>query len=251
MFGNRFEMKVTRLKVGLALVALSLLSAAPAGAQAVYNVTFNTSSVSGTPGYLDIEFNPGSGASQAATAQVLNFNPGGGTLTGAATLAGNVTGTLPGTLTFQNSTAINDYVQGFTYGTQVSFVLVLSGPAITSPNGSPDGSSFSVSFYDSSLNSILTNPSDLPGVAGEADIAPTGTINAPSGGMAMFDPFLTSDAPYQVRYAANLSAGDSYFDIQNVGANGDPLLGPGILSGLTTVTGNLCVNVIRSTRMKS
>jgi len=52
-----------------------------------------------------------------------------------------------------------------------------------------------------------------------------------------------ADSPYQVKYAANLSVGDSYFDIQNTGANGDPSLGPGVLSGLNTAVGNLCANV--------
>jgi hypothetical protein len=49
----------------------------------------------------------------------------------------------------------------------------------------------------------------------------------------------TADAPFQVRYAANLNAGESYIDIVNTGANGAALLGP----GFGTQTGNICVNV--------
>jgi hypothetical protein len=46
-----------------------------------------------------------------------------------------------------------------------------------------------------------------------------------------------------VKYAANLSAGESYIDIGNTGAYGEALFGPGIISGLNVATGNLCVNV--------
>jgi len=53
------------------------------------------------------------------------------------------------------------------------------------------------------------------------------------------------DTIYQVKYAANLSVGDSYFDIMNTGANGASPLGPGTGLGtaLNPVTGNICVNV--------
>lgn len=48
------------------------------------------------------------------------------------------------------------------------------------------------------------------------------------------------DAPFQVRYAANLAAGESYINIVNTGANGAPLLGPGFQAANV---GNICVNV--------
>ena len=50
---------------------------------------------------------------------------------------------------------------------------------------------------------------------------------------------ITADSPFQVRYAANLTAGESFIDISNTGANGAPLLGPGFGGAV----GNLCVNV--------
>ena len=50
---------------------------------------------------------------------------------------------------------------------------------------------------------------------------------------------VTADAPFQVRYAANLNLGDSYINITNTGANGAPLNGP----GFGGAAGNICVNV--------
>src|ERR1019366_9855123 len=51
---------------------------------------------------------------------------------------------------------------------------------------------------------------------------------------------ITADSPFQVKYAANPAAGESYINIVNTGANGAPLLGPGFgAAGL----GNTCVNV--------
>ena len=50
---------------------------------------------------------------------------------------------------------------------------------------------------------------------------------------------ITADWPFQVRYAANLAAGESYINIVNTGANGAPLLGP----GFGGAAGNICVNV--------
>jgi hypothetical protein len=50
---------------------------------------------------------------------------------------------------------------------------------------------------------------------------------------------ITADSPFQVRYAANPAAGESWINIVNTGANGAPLLGP----GFGGAAGNTCVNV--------
>lgn len=56
---------------------------------------------------------------------------------------------------------------------------------------------------------------------------------------AFAQPNATLDTPFQVRYAANLTIGESYINITNTGANGAPLLGP----GFGGASGNICVNV--------
>ena len=47
-----------------------------------------------------------------------------------------------------------------------------------------------------------------------------------------------SDSSYQIRYAANVTLGDSVINLTNTGAHGSPLNGPGIGGPV----GNLCIN---------
>jgi hypothetical protein len=162
----------------LFVVLLALLSARHSVAAPIgFTVTVNTSAVSGTVGFLDFQFNPGSPPTQAATAQIFNFTGG---IPGATTPDnGNVSGTLPGTLTLMNSTPLNEYLQGFTFGSSFSFLLVLSGPAIDSPDGtSASGSAFALGMFDSGLNAILTNQGASSGIAAEVDINLNGTASA-------------------------------------------------------------------------
>ena len=51
--------------------------------------------------------------------------------------------------------------------------------------------------------------------------------------------FAQQDTSFQIRYAANLTAGDSVINITNTGANGASLTGPGFGGAV----GNICVNV--------
>src|SRR5580765_2497258 len=50
---------------------------------------------------------------------------------------------------------------------------------------------------------------------------------------------ISADAPFQVKYASNLTFGDSVINISNTGANGASLFGP----GFGGAAGNICVNV--------
>jgi hypothetical protein len=50
---------------------------------------------------------------------------------------------------------------------------------------------------------------------------------------------VSTDGPFQVRYAANLNIGESYINITNTGFNGCALLGP----GYGAQSGAICVNV--------
>ena len=117
-------------------------------------VTVNTSAINGTSGFLDFDFAPGND-SQGAFVTITGFSPG-ASLSGVPQVSGGVTGTLPGTLTIDNSTAFNDYFQAFNYGTTIQFLLSFGGPALTAPNGtSTSGSTFVFGMFDSTGNNPL------------------------------------------------------------------------------------------------
>jgi hypothetical protein len=113
-----------------------------------YDVTVDTSSISGTAGSLDFNFNPGPLVTQAASLQILNFASD-GTLAGACPCgAGHISGQLPATLMFDNGTGFNDYFDDFTFGTMISFEVNLYGPALSAPDGvSTSGSTFAFSMF--------------------------------------------------------------------------------------------------------
>ena len=160
-------------------IALLLLSAGSASAESMlFLVTVNTSSVNGTSGFLDFQFNPDQASSQLALAEITDFNAGGGTLVFNANspqLNGDVAGTLPNPVTLVNDTSLNEMFQQFNYGSFFSFLLYLTGPALDHPNGtSPAGSEFGLGLFDQDQNEILTGPSSA--FAGEAIINLDGTV---------------------------------------------------------------------------
>ena len=142
-----------RLQYSL-LVASFLLSAALASADIIYDVTVNSSSLSGTVGSLDFQFNPGPLFSEPATLQILSFASN-GTLNPPPFPTGNVTGALPGTLSFNNLTAFNDYFEPFTYGTMLSFAVSVSSVA-----GGTSGSAFAFSMFSDAAGTIPTLTAD-------------------------------------------------------------------------------------------
>jgi hypothetical protein len=148
-----------------------LLTCFPWGASAdvvTYAVTVDTSSISSDVGSLDFQFNPGPFTTQAANLQILGFASN-GTLDPLALgpqLAGDVTGTLPGALTFDNGGAFNDYFTDFTFGSSLSFLVSLYGPALTAPDGvSTSGSAFAFSMFSDPAGTMPALTSDPNGFA--------------------------------------------------------------------------------------
>lgn len=151
------------MKHSISLLLLLAASSVTLCADAIYNVSVNTGPYQGQSGYLDFQLGRGLD-SQDVTVRVAAFASD-GTLSGsAAQTAGAVTGALPGVLALGNTTQLNDYFRGFTYGTNVAFQLVFSGPGVNTPNGTAAyGSPFYFGLYNASQMPI--GPADAFGNA--------------------------------------------------------------------------------------
>ena len=181
---------MSKCKRVIAPLTLLLFSLVPAYASITYTVTVDTSAISGVNGYIDFQFNNGGSGSQLATATVSSFNNADGVLGAALPSIGDVTGTLPGTVTIENTDGLNLYTHEFLFGSSFAFLLTLDGPAINSPDGvSLSGSSFGLSLYDVDFNALLTtNPNG--DAAAIADISLDGSVTTttfepPAGGSAV------------------------------------------------------------------
>ena len=171
-------MKFRTSTVG-AVLALSLfLCAFPGRSQAeiVYNLTVNTSSIDGTQGYLDLQFNPTGGVS-VLTATVTSLL--GDSTVGSFTTSGNVTGTdVPLVFTADSSMIgqFNDAYASTTFGS--SLVLTVD---ITTPDNISTAS-FLVTMYDQSFNPLfpllgqdMNNPSNPSVIELDLIANPNGT----------------------------------------------------------------------------
>lgn len=154
--------------------AIVLLVALPLQGDSLSFVTVDTTSVAGTSGFLDFTFDPGPFPTQSAFAGVSSFASD-GTLEAPA-VSGDVTGTLPPSITLNNDTPFNDYFTAFTFGDTLSFSLTLGGPAVDSPDGlAASGSTFAFSvFSDDGATPLLTS-NTLDGFAFTFDVELNGS----------------------------------------------------------------------------
>ena len=144
------------------------LSASPVSVQ----VNVNTSSISGTTGNVDFQFNPGPDVTDPSFVTIDFFEPG-GQLNGVRQISGAVTGVLPGSLRIDNTTPFNDYFEGFTFTNSLSFLVTFDGPA---PSGlATTGSSFGFYLYAADeVTPLLANFPDGAHAIGE--LSPNGEL---------------------------------------------------------------------------
>jgi PEP-CTERM motif len=161
-------------KSSLFIASLFFLASIAKADPITYNVSVDTSSITGTTGSLDFNFNAGPAIAQLASLQILGFT-GDGTLAGSPQFFGDVSGALPGTLTYDNGT-FNDYFEDFTYGTTLTFEVSLYGAALSSPDGVSDsGSKFVFSMFSDADGTIPTLTTNGEGFAATVDVNLDGT----------------------------------------------------------------------------
>jgi PEP-CTERM motif len=176
-------MRLHKTSFFIGLLAVCGLTASVAFADTIeYAITVDTSSQFANYGYLELQFNAGSSSTQLAEAEVTNFETD-GTLNPADSSndeLNDVTGQLPGTVSFDNGTTFDDYYEGITFGTTITFDLLLSGPAIDSPNGD-GGGTFTLDFLNSSQSGYLfTNDPSADVQVLTVNVNPDGSTTAAS-----------------------------------------------------------------------
>ena len=144
--------------LGLAL-AMALALASGGAKAATYSVNIDTSSIAGTTGSVDFQWNLGA-VNSLLTASVASFSNG-STLTGAPVLlSGAFTGSLASgdSLNFDGASAFNYADQDMTFGSSISFTLTLpdAAPAQSEPTSD---SGFFVAVLDANQASALTTTS--------------------------------------------------------------------------------------------
>lgn len=144
-----FNLVLRGIFCAAALLAVNL----NASATTLMHVHLDTTALNGD-GWLDMQFNPGMDSAPSAMASISNFS---GMLNDAELpqIAGDVSGILPSTLVFHNSSFFNDFFQAVHFGGNFDFNVEFSGAFFDAI--SDIGTTFSVSLYGNDQVSILGN----------------------------------------------------------------------------------------------
>jgi hypothetical protein len=153
------------LKIKLLVIAVIMFAASSAFALQSYDVTVDTSSLNGDTGYLYLQYATIDKA-VASTATVSGFATD-GTLGAQDTVdvvnGSAVSGTLPGSVAFQNTNSINDYNQAITFGNTLNFLVSFTSTPVAN---TPAVSTLSLGLYGDAFGSTpLLNVND-PSISG-------------------------------------------------------------------------------------
>ena len=148
----------------LLTVMLLLSGAGAAKAAPIYfQVNIDTSTISGTAGYLDFTLAGGIPMPPDGVVTIMDFFSDG--VLGAAQLSGGALGDLSSQVTLDNSSfPPSEYYTPFAFGHTLTFLVMFSGPAVTNPDGVSGSSTFAFSMLDMAdpPNPLLL-PDPLPG----------------------------------------------------------------------------------------
>lgn len=162
--------------MAIVLAAISALWLhSPAQAQSDYDVTINTSSLSGTGATLTFDFIAG-GGTQSNIVSISDFSTN-GTLVSGGVNSGSVTGSLPGIATLSNASFFNELQQGINLGSTITFQLDATRNAPTN-DSLPD--TFSFFILDRTASSSLVSTTDPTGASSlftlQIDSSPGGIL---------------------------------------------------------------------------
>ena len=148
MLTAKFNLTLRRAVLAALLAGSSSLALAdPLG----YHVEIDTSAFSGA-GFLDFAFIAGNSPAPGASATLSNFSGAFGAL---ESQEGNVSGSVPGSLTFGNSGAYNDWFHNVTLGGKFAFNIVFGGEFLNTAGNA--GTTFGVGLLDASGTAYLGN----------------------------------------------------------------------------------------------
>jgi hypothetical protein len=189
--------KIAKLLPAVGVAALLLCWGQASHADVIFDIQVDTSSLPGigVSGSLDFQFNPASGAA-AATASVYSFSSD-GTLVGSPTLTSGVSGNLTSgnSLSFSNSSSVNEATQTFTYGSFFDIFVDLNIPA---PGFGPT-STFFLTINDQNGNPVQSG--FLSNAAVLIQPNPDGTYLVDSGGPTVI-PAISVPEPSTFKLAA-------------------------------------------------
>ena len=169
------------LPLAVALASFGSWGTARAG-MVTYVVTADTSSLSGLSGYLDFQFNPNGAAPVApnTTSATITAFTTDGVLGAPLPPIGDASGgplPLPVTIVNDDPGLTNDYTQGITFGTTLTFDVTLSG---TDVGAASAGDLFAFSLQDVNFVGSSTGPGgSIVTIAVNADGSTTGTAYDP------------------------------------------------------------------------
>lgn len=178
---SRVQQVLSKMFVASAVALL----ATPSAWAGIWYVNVDTQAIAGLSGWVDFQFNPADASAPAGHATVSAFGSVAPLLPG-ATSSGDVAGGLGSTLTLGNSQLLNDWLQGYVFGSTLSFTVEIDVPLA---NASGAGTAFSFSLYDSNFNNLLADPAW--GAALVINAADSGALEV----LAQSAPVSLSDTP--------------------------------------------------------
>jgi MYXO-CTERM domain-containing protein len=141
----------------LALAAF-LIAAAGSVQANPFSISIDTSSISGSSGYIFMQFNQLGVDPGTVTLTIDNLTTD-GSLSGSPSTGGSTSGVLSSAVTFVDDPGLNYYLHAFNFGSTLAF----SGSFL--PNGSAETPSFAISLIDDTFTQALLTDDESGAVA--------------------------------------------------------------------------------------